>query len=315
MKLHTRRHDPKKITTAMLRELREIRFENNHLLGMLDNAAQTAYATLLPSYPDSREALRGLSLDAGKELSDGEIAPVMSKMFSIHNGILAPVSYNVKHAVPAEDFHRFYSLAYHIVPEGDVMHGKESIARVFEAFHLPPPLSREEVVKNLTDIIAGPDLAKELKKLSPVLSSGFDNPAQTVGMGFGAMGKMFEVSEIKEKLIDFLTAAGDGVSPENVSRRAAQLWQKHQNVQLLQRGDPKAKPVSREEIQQYYSLVSHLLPESDEKGRAGIEAFFEALNITHPGTKDAAVLSRVEVTDALPAMLDIQTKRGRPGIS
>jgi hypothetical protein len=150
---HARRAS-KHVTTPMLRELMNIKVEGNNLFGLLDNTGMTIAIPYVPGHKTARRNLKDISGLSGHAFSDDEVTAAIGKIFDSHRGITETASLGKPQSVPREDFHRLYSLIYHMVPDSDRSGSRAAIRQVFEALKLDPPLPREDVAAQLPEILA-----------------------------------------------------------------------------------------------------------------------------------------------------------------
>jgi hypothetical protein len=147
---HSDKFSPKRIITpAMLDTLEATKVENTNLRRQLDNAVQDIFISPMPGYEPASETLRDMAKASGHPLKDVDAA--MSALYELRVPGMTPRDFHKHPLSSAQNFHEFYSLAYHLtLEEGD----KRAIEQVFKTLELEPPLSRQQAAEALPGILA-----------------------------------------------------------------------------------------------------------------------------------------------------------------
>jgi hypothetical protein len=145
----------KGVTHAMLEGLEKLPFNGREeaLFSAFDSAAQSTFIAYGTCYPTVRENMRQISAGAGQEFSQAEITAALGKILTFHRKTLALAGLP-KDAIAGEDFRSMYSLVMHLIPDPDPENSRGAIREAFDKLKLDAPLSKEDVTRDLHNILA-----------------------------------------------------------------------------------------------------------------------------------------------------------------
>ena len=142
----------KHVTSTKMGTLKDVKFGNSSLFNTVDNAGQTLWISMMPTYKGTLDKFAEFAGSAGMELSDAQAAAA-GKMFYDLSARLISSRVNPPVKFPAETVHQFLSLEHHLQPQTDDG-AREGIELALKHLNLPAVTPPDQLKQKLPAMMA-----------------------------------------------------------------------------------------------------------------------------------------------------------------